>query len=50
MINGRNIQRATRKINIKPPWSKPTKTNSPKAIFSILVSGGGGGEIWEVST
>lgn len=48
MINGHNIQRATRKINIKPPLSKPTKNKLPQS-HSILVSGDGGRGILEVS-
>lgn len=36
MINGHNIQRATWKINIKPPLSKPTKNKLPPKPFSIL--------------
>lgn len=37
MMNGRNIQRATRKTNIKPPLSKPTKNKLPKS--PLLYSG-----------
>lgn len=33
MINGHNIQRATRKINIKPPLSKPTQNKLPQSPF-----------------
>jgi hypothetical protein len=33
MINGHNIQRATQKINIKPPLSKPTKNKLPQSHF-----------------
>lgn len=47
MINGHDIQRATWKINIKPPLSKPTKNKLPPKPFSYFVSGGGGGGIWE---
>lgn len=46
MINGHDIQRATWKINIKPPLSKPTKNKLPQFIL-CFVSGGGGGEIRE---
>lgn len=48
MINGHNIWRATRKINIKPPLSKPTKNKLPQS-HSILGSGDGGRGILEVS-
>lgn len=49
MINGHNIQRATRKTNIKPPLSKPTKNKLPKSLLLYSGEWREGEGMWEMA-